>query len=81
MVGFHIDVRIPCVGVLVTQPARKNLYESHSVFNESACQHALPAEWLRDLLVHSVQFPRGLGFVTQVHGLRRAALHSECEFV
>src|SRR5438874_434450 len=65
----------------ITWPAVKHLNESHSVLNQPACQQALPAKWLRDLLIHPVQFARGFGFVAQIHGLRRAALHSECEFV
>src|SRR5215471_7999553 len=44
-------------------------------------KQALPAERLGHLLVHSIEFSCGLRLITQIDGLRRAALHPEGEFI
>ena len=75
VIGLHIRVRIPRVGVLIAHAAVEQLNESHAVLHEPARHQALPAERFGDLVVQPVQLFGRLRLVVDVDRLRRAALH------
>ena len=63
--------------------AVEELHEAHAAFDEPPRQHAVAREAGLEFvrIVHAVGFERGLAFLAQITGLRRAQLHPGREFV
>jgi hypothetical protein len=55
VVRFQVAVRVPRVRVLVAHPSVEELHEADAALDESPRHEALPAEWLGDRVVESVQ--------------------------
>ena len=79
MIPFKLTVRIP--GILACVAAAKKLHKPNTLFHKAPGQQAVTAEVFAGWVIHAVEFPRGLGFLRQIHHLGCLALHAKCQFI